>query len=261
MDQAGKTSSRRRLTAFTVPEGDNEADIFSSYVDVRFGGVPHVERGAVIAAPVLPGDSSCRPTVFAVSGEQQRHVSKFFRSWRAERRGWQVVVPFRSVGNNPPLLFEGEGLKDMARLAAGIAIGGVDLLPAGVENGKLHLVGTSNGGASVLALACALPHIVASLTMVTGFIPEDVRKPTRLERLRTIPCIRLYAGSEDELRHNDALTELHELLKSVGVRSTLRILPVAGHMTIGNHIDQKEFWAELEGLRSWQVVRERFTSV
>ncbi|CAK0870595.1 unnamed protein product [Prorocentrum cordatum] len=227
-------------------------DPFSPVEEVAFAecsppGCGHL-RLARIAAP---GFGACSgqalPTVLAVSGERQQHVSRFFQAWRAERRGWQVIIP---IDGSSPKLYESDGVDIVVRFMA-FLLGGSpecsdDMLPAPIEGGRLHLVGTSNGGATVLAAACRAPELVASLTLVTGFVPRPVRDVSTLSR---VPLIRLYAGADDELGHQDALERLKLELDRVGVGAVLRVLPGAGHTTIGQHVDMGQFWAELEAAR------------
>lgn len=216
---------------------------FTTFRDVCLDD-PELQYGCV-AAP----DSSlarCCPTVIAVSGEEQRHVSSFFKAWRAESRGWQVLVPLRNEGYAWPYLFEPGGVEAVVRLLKSITEGSTTL-PYAIEGGRVHLIGSSNGGAAVLAAACLAPHLVASLTLVTGFIPDIV---TDLSPLRHIGHIRLYAGSEDHLGHQIALTHLRDSLFELGIDADLRIIPGAGHGSIGRSLDLDEFWFELELART-----------
>merc|ERR1711974_536049 len=124
------------------------------------------------------------------------------------------------------------------------------LLSAPVE-GKLHLIGMSSGGATVLAAACRAPELVASLTLVAGFIPKCC---TSIDALATIPCIRLYSGAEDELGHTDNLKTLKVRLEDLGVTDSvmLRAVPGTSHDTIGDFLtlDIDEFWRDLEKFRT-----------
>lgn len=215
-------------------------------------------RGLRVAVMAPEGAAGAVPTVLAISGEAQRHVSAFFRAWRAEGRGWQVVVPTR--GADTPLLFEDEGLDHVVALMQRLVApgsgegaspkpeapeaGAADVLPL-AEGGKLHLVGTSNGGASVLAAALRAPLLVASLSLVTGFAPEGLGD---LAPLRAIPC-RLFAGDQDECGHDKALERLKEQLEEAGCAAELTIFPGARHMNIGHFLDMELFWRGLEAAR------------
>lgn len=239
------------MPGWVAPE-EQEADVFSPICEIDLNG-SWIPRVCVIGdydarTPGAAGSQVPRPTVLAVSGEEQRHVSKFFRSWRAELRGWQVLIPIRPTGHGRPYFFDADGLEPLLKLMQSLIGGSASsgLLPAPVESGQLHLVGTSNGGASVLAAACAAPHLVASLTLVTGFRPDVVRD---LEPLRQLPLVRFYAGEKDELGHQRALTAVANKAGALGIRTQLRILRGATHMTIGVHVNQGQFWEELEQAR------------
>lgn len=236
-----------------APEAQ-EDDVFSPIHEIDLDG-SWIPRVYIIADYDTRSSQAPRPTVLAVSGEEQRHVSKFIRSWRAERRGWQVLTPMRPTGRDQPYFFDAGGLEPLLKLMRGLirCSGGAGPLPAPVESGKLHLVGTSNGGATVLAAACAAPHLVASLTLVTGFPPDVVRD---LEPLRQLPLVRLYAGEKDELGHQRALTVLANKAAAMGIRTQLRILQGATHMSIGQHVEQGQFWDELEQARVFAAEQE-----
>lgn len=193
---------------------------------------------------------SVRPTVIAISGEEQLHVSKFFRAWRAEARQWQVVVPLRP-GRGTPYLFEPQGAQLVLQLMRAILASEDKLLvPHGVEGGRFHLIGTSNGGASVLAAAVRAPELVASLTLVTGFIPAGTDD---LGRLAGIPAIRLYVGDADNLGHDVALQDLKQRFDALAVPAELHVLEGARHSNVGQYIDMEAFWQGLEVARIPQV--------
>eukprot|EP00931_Biecheleriopsis_adriatica_P094631 TRINITY_DN68258_c0_g1_i1.p1 TRINITY_DN68258_c0_g1~~TRINITY_DN68258_c0_g1_i1.p1 ORF type:complete len:260 (-),score=38.39 TRINITY_DN68258_c0_g1_i1:62-796(-) len=181
------------------------------------------------------------PTVLAISGEEQLHVSKFFRAWRAEERSWQVVVPLRPKMGSP-YLFDQPGVEAVANFALALLDDEGSMLPHSIEGRSFHLVGASNGGAAVLALAAKLPEIVASLTLVTGFIPEWLED---LASLRAISSIHLYAGDQDELGHNIILEQLQQQLEDQAVKAELHILPGARHFNVGNYVDMEAFWEAL----------------
>lgn len=190
------------------------------------------------------------PTVVAIAGEEQLHVSKFFRAWKAEDRGWQVVVPMRPDLHSP-YLYEQAGARGVVDLIGEIVQQGLDpplkpLVPFRVEGGKFHLIGTSNGGASVLAVAAAIPHLIASLTLVTGFVPPHL---SDLRSLKQIRLIRLFVGSADEMGHDKALIGLSDSLQELGVQCQLSVLEGAGHFNIGHSLDMEAFWSELEDAR------------
>merc|ERR1719408_404186 len=118
-----------------------------------------------------------------------------------------------------------------------------ELAPFRVESRKFHLVGTSNGGASVAAVAARAPNLVASLTMVTGFVPDSL---TDFSRLLTILSIRLYVGDKDEMGHCICLQEMEQQIRLAGAAADLVVLEGARHGNIGQFIDMEEFWRGLE---------------
>lgn len=213
-------------------------------------GIEHTSmRFALIAsapmAPLVEGRLPTRPTVIAISGEEQRHVSKFFRSWRAEQIGWQVIVPLRP--DDAPHLFEEPEIviRLMERILQDtVAVEDSEdaLVPFGAEGHNFHLVGTSNGGATALKIAAMRPDLVASLSMVTGFVPDG----TDIGPLQMVPSIRMYAGDKDQCGHDQKLTALHQGLRSAGTKSELTIYPGVDHFGIGESIDQTEFLHGLE---------------
>jgi len=209
-------SSHRVLVASAPPHVlPEELQGFSEVGELQLEHSSWIPRVAVIAAdPWSRATPAPRPTILAISGENQRHVSMFFKAFRAELRGWQVLIPLRPQGEHQPFFFEEAGLKHLERLVTDLVAsrgGPAALLPAPVEGGRVHLVGTSNGGASVLALACRAPRLVASLTCVTGFDAgvETGGKGLDLSPLQQIPLIRFWAGELDELGHQRALAEIH----------------------------------------------------
>lgn len=186
------------------------------------------------------------PTVFGISGEEQMHVSKFIRSWKVEEKGWQVVVPLRAAMGTP-YFFDPGGLEIILDFMRRL-LEDKDriLLPFGIEGQKLHVFGSSNGGATALAAAVLMPERVASLTLVTGFVPDIVQD---LTPLAAVPSIRLYVGDKDELGHCECLQELKVGIESAGGSAELLVIPGAGHTTIGRRIGPAFFWAGLEAAR------------
>lgn len=208
---------------------------------------------AVIAPPYAPA-RSCRqlPTVLAISGEEQLHVSRFFTAWRAEKKDWQVVVPLR-VKSGTPYLFDAAGVERVVQLMERIleSMDG-EVVPFGVESRKFHLVGTSNGGTSVAAVAARVPHLVASLTLVTGEVPDSL---VDFRSLLTIPTIRLYVGDKDEMGHYQALQDMCEEIDKIGGTAQLHILEGARHGNIGHYIDMAAFWEGLQAARWMAILR------
>jgi len=182
----------------------------------------------------------CLPTVFAIGGELQFHVSLFFRSWRAEKRGWQVIAPMRA-DKDVPMLFEKSGVDLLVQLLKRLT---KDVLPHDVEGGRFHLIGTSNGGAAALAVAARVPDRVASLTLVTGFMPDCVKT---LGPLREIRSIRLLGSKQDWT--STQLELVQKQLEDVGADPDVAVIKKATHSTIGEHIDKDQFWDWLEEAR------------
>lgn len=116
----------------------------------------------------------------------------------------------------------------------------------------LAISGTSNGGASVAAVATRVPHLVASLTLVTGFVPDCL---TDFRSLLTILTIRLYVGDKDEMGHCQALQGMHEQIDNAGGSAQLDILEGARHGNIGHYIDMGAFWDGLEAARWLEILR------
>jgi len=115
-----------------------------------------------------------------------------------------------------------------------------------VEGRKFHLIGCSNGGAAVLAVAARAPHLVASLAVITGFVPKWLRN---LSPLRSVPSIRLFVGDSDELGHTQAIETMKRKIERVGGSARHFVLQGAGHFNIGYYIDMPQFWQDLEALR------------
>lgn len=227
--------------------------MYSPYVEIVVN--QEIDFRVAVIAPERPAAGAswpALPTIFAVSGEEQRHVSKFFRSWKAEMKGWQVVIPLRPKTCSS-MFFEGEGLDLVMTCLTQIVQNSISgIFP--VESSKVHLVGTSNGGASVLAMATRQPSAVASLNLVTGFVPKSV-DPEMLQQLRFIegadkvPWIRMFAGDRDHYKQDQELMALHARLENVlDNRSGLQvqILPGVGHSDIGHNLDPDSFWSGFE---------------
>eukprot|EP00931_Biecheleriopsis_adriatica_P078070 TRINITY_DN51548_c0_g1_i1.p1 TRINITY_DN51548_c0_g1~~TRINITY_DN51548_c0_g1_i1.p1 ORF type:complete len:281 (+),score=36.29 TRINITY_DN51548_c0_g1_i1:42-884(+) len=193
-----------------------------------------------------------RPTIVAISGEEQLHVSKLFRAWQADQRDWQVVVPMRR-SSGTPYLFEPEGVKEVVDLLKFILRDSpVEVVRFPIEGGKFHVAGTSNGGAAALAIARAAPSLIASLTLVTGFLPPGI---TNLSPLRELKSIRLYVGDADEMGHLTKMQGLKRALEKSGVGADFKVVPNAGHFNIGAFLDVEELWSGFEDARE-SVIEE-----
>eukprot|EP00928_Gymnodinium_smaydae_P063996 TRINITY_DN47441_c0_g1_i1.p1 TRINITY_DN47441_c0_g1~~TRINITY_DN47441_c0_g1_i1.p1 ORF type:complete len:300 (+),score=58.26 TRINITY_DN47441_c0_g1_i1:88-987(+) len=233
-EACGSVGMRYAIIAATTPLDNADSK------DVASVGTPDVCRAGA------PLERVTVPTVLAISGEEQLHVSRFIRSLNADKRGWQVLTPLRDrIGTH--YLFDPPGVELVVQfMLAALCDNSGAIAPSGIEGGKFHLVGNSNGGAAVLAVASRMPELVASLSLVTGFIPQELED---LSCLKTVPSIHLYAGDKDELGHNIALQGLSEQLEHCGVQAELHILPGVRHGNIGINIDKAAFWRTLEDAR------------
>merc|ERR1712232_506733 len=83
------------------------------------------------------------------------------------------------------------------------------------------------------------PDRFASLTVVTGFVPDGLK----LGPLKAIPSIQLL-GSKDDSKHPDLVCQR---LEDAGAHAELQILKGSKHNTVGQHIDKAQFWEWLEG--------------
>lgn len=165
---------------------------------------------------------------------------------------WQVIVPLRSRSGTP-YLFDEAGVEKVLKLMRRVLEDDkCQIAPFRVESQKFHLVGTSNGGASVAAVAAHAPNLVASLTLVTGFIPDTM---TDFSRLLTILSIRLYVGDKDEMGHYICLQEMEQQIHEAGAAAELFVLEGVRHGNIGLHIDMEEFWQGLEVARWKELLR------
>lgn len=187
------------------------------------------------------------PTVVGISGEEQMHVSRFIRSWRAEDRNWQVVVPLRKAMGTP-YFFDPQGVEAIvAFIRLLLDDEERQIIPFGVERGKIHLFGSSNGGAAAVAVAARIPELVSSLTVATGFIPDSLQD---FLPLAALPLVRLYVGDRDEYGHNTELAKLQRGIELAGGSVEFHLLEGAGHFNIGQAIDLEAFWDGFEGART-----------
>lgn len=202
-----------------LTEKQRASGLFSDLAEIAIG--PNELRCSLIAPEASSGPQPPLPTILAISGEEQRHVSLFFRAWRAEQRGWQVVAPAR-LSKDCPLLFEKKGVDLLGALVRSILKGvGCPMLRR-VEGRQLHLVGTSNGGAAVLALAARLPDHIASITLVTGFVPDSLKD---LRPIRRVPHIQLIGSKQD----SKTLTVVQEQLELAEAVAEVRVVKGANH--------------------------------
>eukprot|EP01063_Lacrimia_lanifica_P006596 TRINITY_DN14095_c0_g1_i2.p2 TRINITY_DN14095_c0_g1~~TRINITY_DN14095_c0_g1_i2.p2 ORF type:complete len:242 (+),score=93.87 TRINITY_DN14095_c0_g1_i2:105-830(+) len=232
-----------------VSDAEKKAGIFSTTLEMR--EVPYASSPRKVLKYGIMGytkevkekvaNGEEVPCVLAISGEKQQHVSRFFQSWKPEARGWVTVTPLRP--NNGELFFANErSMQPVLEM--------VNHLKSfvNVEGGKVHVVGTSNGGTSALYFAAHHPELVKSVHVVTGSLTQYV--VANVDRILGIP-IHIIAGDADELGFHRAALEANGFLTSKEhPRTKLTILPGAGHFTVGQFIDAAAFWAEMEALRA-----------
>eukprot|EP00756_Hemistasia_phaeocysticola_P039275 Hpha_TRINITY_DN16805_c1_g2::TRINITY_DN16805_c1_g2_i1::g.150911::m.150911 len=188
------------------------------------------------------------PVAIAISGERQKHVSKFFQSWCVENRGWVTATPMLPHGNNTHF-FKSPSDELLRALATHL------LETLNVEGGKFHVVGTSNGGTSTFRFGCRWPELCHSLTIVTGSLTmQDER---RIDRIQGLP-IAIWAGTEDELGFCEAAKGIKQYLdeSKISPPAELHIVPGAGHFSIGQFLDKVYFWQRLERLRPTRAASE-----
>ncbi|CAE8610482.1 unnamed protein product [Polarella glacialis] len=203
-------------------------------------------RLAIAAPQAQSAERRPLPTILAVSRGEQRHVAKLFRALRAEQRGWQLLVVMRPLsGDRPdcPDLFEPAGTVLLQQLMQAVLDDkDSELTPFGAMSGVFHLAGMSNGGAAVLALAAKAPELTASLSLVTGFVPDFVE----VKALRTVSPIYFYVGDSDEMSHLELLRKAREGIKAAGGAVHLHVVKDASHFNIGEHLSLDDFWRRLE---------------
>eukprot|EP00930_Biecheleria_cincta_P035377 TRINITY_DN24335_c0_g1_i1.p1 TRINITY_DN24335_c0_g1~~TRINITY_DN24335_c0_g1_i1.p1 ORF type:complete len:288 (+),score=57.88 TRINITY_DN24335_c0_g1_i1:87-950(+) len=237
---------------------ESESGVYSE-VEIRDASPDGRRLGyAIIAPPAAEAKQPVQrrprlPTIIAISGEEQLHVSKFFRAWRVEQWGWQVVVPLRAKSGTY-YLFDPPGVELVVQFILElIADEDGRMLAHAVEGNIFHFVGSSNGAAAALAVAAKLPELAASLTLISGFLPDGLED---LSSLRSIPSIHMYVGDQDEFGHDVMLQDLHEKLQDHACMSELQVLPGASHSNVGRHIDMTVFWQRLEAARAAATLRE-----
>eukprot|EP00930_Biecheleria_cincta_P046465 TRINITY_DN32045_c0_g1_i1.p1 TRINITY_DN32045_c0_g1~~TRINITY_DN32045_c0_g1_i1.p1 ORF type:complete len:407 (+),score=73.64 TRINITY_DN32045_c0_g1_i1:85-1221(+) len=223
-----------KFSKFTVK--DSEVTAGSMRFAIIAPEAPKKEKGA---------ERKPLPTVLAVSRGDQRHVARLFRAMRAEQRGWQVLVPMR-VDNSSPDFFSPPGMKMLQEfMDAVLDESNSELVPFSVMSGVFHFVGVSHGAASMLGLATLQPERVASLSMVTGFLPTFCS----LEAIRSLKDVHFYVGEDDEMGHKEYLKDVSIKLKAVGGHPHTHVVKGAGHYDITEHLDLEEFWRRLEAAR------------
>jgi hypothetical protein len=250
MTEQQKTLQRqgRKASPRLSPEEEGSGK-FSKFTVKELEVMNGSMRFAIIA-PEIPAtkegaDRKPLPTILAVSRGEQRHVARLFRALRAEQRGWQVLVPLR-VDSSSPDFFQPPGMQMLQQfINAVLDESNSELVPFSVMSGVFHLVGVSHGAASVLALAAHSPERVASLNMVTGFLPEFCS----LEAIRFLKDVHFYVGEEDEMGHKEYLKDVSIKLKAAGGHPHTHVVKGANHYDITEHLDLEELWRRVEAAR------------
>ncbi|KAJ9460381.1 hypothetical protein DIPPA_02812 [Diplonema papillatum] len=236
----------RKVGVLTTEE--KKSSVFSKRLEYRELDLPKGKKmpfGLMASAEALAAGPKGPPIpcALAISGEAQQHVSRFFQSWKPEERNWAVLTPMRPAWCRS-LFFEDAKALSLVKAAADHLF---DLV--NVEGGKLHVIGTSNGGTTCWSFATTWPELVASITVVTGSITREAE--AHIQRIRDIPCLQ-YCGDADELGFLAAMQRAKAILQASKHRSaneSLIVLPGAGHFNIGEFIDKNAFFDRLESLR------------
>ncbi|MBL8759180.1 MAG: nuclear transport factor 2 family protein [Phycisphaerae bacterium] len=152
------------------------------------------------------------------------------------RQGWVVVSPQAPGGR---LFFQG----------------GEEVLPAllqelrktvAPEGGKVHLLGSSNGGLSALRFAIRNPESVRSLMLMPGGFASKA-DAARVNRLKGIP-VRLYVGSDDTVEWTDGARAVLSAGEKAGLDIALDVRPANGHTIDG--LTGEEIMRVLDGFRT-----------
>eukprot|EP01061_Rhynchopus_euleeides_P001088 TRINITY_DN10771_c0_g1_i1.p1 TRINITY_DN10771_c0_g1~~TRINITY_DN10771_c0_g1_i1.p1 ORF type:complete len:278 (+),score=75.87 TRINITY_DN10771_c0_g1_i1:169-1002(+) len=232
----------------SVSESEKKGGIFSTTLEMReipvncaHPGVKTMQFGVMGLTEAVRQQPSA-PCILAISGEAQQHVSRFFQSWKPEERGWVVVTPLRPscLGlfmDDPKALALIPQLLDHIRTLVG------------VEGNRFHVIGTSNGGTTALNYGVNHTEDCLSISVVTGSLSKHSRD---LHKLKDLP-VDVHCGEQDELGFLQAAYGIESALQAVQhKRTSLMLYPEAGHFSIGEHIDKKQFWKRLESYRPAQ---------
>ncbi len=162
------------------------------------------------------------PAILAFPGGRQTLESVeagLARYWETEarRRGYIVFSPAAPAGR--PFYQSG-----------------VDLVPEflerqraafNVQDGKFHVVGSSNGAVSAFVVASRHPELFLSLTALAGF-PEEQQDFEALDRLKQLN-IALFVGELD-LYWKAGMQRTRDRLLTLGHAVDLEIVPRNGHL-------------------------------
>ena len=154
---------------------------------------------------------------FPPGPQTQAMVEAGLRYWEGEgaRRGYVVVSP---MAPRQGLFFQG-GARYLGDIFAEIAS------KYGIDGGKVHVSGISNGGISAFHAAAAFPDLIETIVVLPGF-PIEGNKV--LERLKDVPLI-MFAGERDQtwISRMDATAEE---MRRLGGEVHYEIVPGEGHV-------------------------------
>eukprot|EP01065_Artemidia_motanka_P019807 TRINITY_DN2365_c3_g1_i1.p1 TRINITY_DN2365_c3_g1~~TRINITY_DN2365_c3_g1_i1.p1 ORF type:complete len:341 (+),score=55.70 TRINITY_DN2365_c3_g1_i1:104-1126(+) len=236
-----------------LTEEERQSSVFSKTLQYQMVPVMHRGRRITLQVGIMGPpekvsagkDQEPVPVALCISGERQKHVSKFFQAFVPERRGWITLTPLLPEGEGRLKFFD-EPCDELVRQLAELALARFP-----VEGGKFHVLGTSNGGTTTMRFGCKWPELCHSLTVVTGTMTRADEARAQAGRLSGLP-VHIYCGDQDELGFYEAGVDLHRFLNGtcgITPKADLSVLPGAGHFTIGEYIDMHAFWARLESLR------------
>lgn len=179
-----RIGSRASLAVLLMLPLTSAAEVISESADVNGIRVDY--------KVVLPDDydpALAYPTVLAFpgGGQTMRTVDgTLANNWReeAERRGFVVISP---AAPEQGLFFQGGDAVFPEFL---------DVLAARyrVKDGKFHIAGVSNGGASAFHVAATYPDYFLSVTGLPGYLPYST--PAKVEALAAL-CIYMHVGERD----------------------------------------------------------------
>ncbi len=135
----------------------------------------------------------------------------------AQNRGWIVVSPIAPDG---VLFFQGSEAIMPAFLDR---IEGM----VGVENGRFHLAGISNGGISAFRIAGTMPERFQSILVIPG-LPRTDADFQNLDKLTNLP-IAMFVG-ENDTTWLGRMQETEARLTALGADVFLEIAPNEGHV-------------------------------
>lgn len=186
---------------------------------VRLSDGTEIEYALVLPADFR--DDKTYPAILAFPGGRQNLESvrgSLSRFWEreAEKRGYIVFSPAAPPGK--PFYKNGADLipEFLQR----------QLADFGIEGGKFHVAGLSNGGVSAFVVATRYPELFHSLTALAGF-PVEQADFERLDRLQNI-AIAMFVGAADQY-WKEGMEKTRDRLASLGKRVYFEAIPRNGH--------------------------------